>query len=221
MKKIYNKFLIISTIALFAGGSYLYFSDRLISEGITPVAFGSSLVSSLGDETSPLPTAQDDQITSDISFLTTLVALKNIKIDTDFFTNKSFQNLKNNRVVIDPVKSGRVNPFGPIEASSYAAPGPNVSKVITEQPSQITTNSAILNGTVNIASETALTYFEYSITPQLSTPTTVSTKQSLVGTFIKNVTGLSPQTTYYYRACVKISNVAYCGENVSFTTIGS
>lgn len=217
----YNKFLIISTIALFIGGSYLYFSDRLISEGSTPLAFGSSLSSSTGNETSGLSSAVDDKISSDISFLTTLVALKNIKIDSDFFSDESFKNLKNNKVVIEPVKSGRENPFSPIETSFFTPQNSNANKVTTEQPSQITMNSAILNGTVNIANEAALTYFEYSVTPQLLNPTVVSTKQSLVGTFIKNISGLNPQTTYYYKACVKINNVASCGENLSFTTLGS
>lgn len=221
MKKIYNKFLIISTIVLSVGGAYLYFSNSIISDGLTPVAFGSSLVSTTGEQPSQLPVSEDDRISADISFLTTLVALKNIKIDTDFFNNKSFQLLKNNTVKIDPVQAGRENPFGPIEAPVNNSPTGNTSRVTTEPSSQITSNSAILNGVVNIASETALTYFEYSTSPLLTNPTVAATKQSLIGTFIKNVSGLSPQTTYYYKACVKINNIAYCGENISFTTLSS
>ncbi len=221
MKKMYNKFLIISTIALFIGGAYLYFSDEIISDGVTPVAFGSSLASTSADQAGELSNTQDDKISSDISFLTTLVAIKKIKIDTDFFANKSFQNLKNNSVMIEPVIPGRPNPFSPIEISTYNQAGANTNKVTTEQPTQITMNSAILNGTVNIANQTAQTYFEYSVNPELSTPISGSTKQSLVGTFIKNVSGLSPQTTYYYKACVKINNIANCGDSISFTTLSS
>ncbi len=222
MKKIYNKFLIISTLVLFLGGSYLYFSNEINSVEIIPSAFGSSLEVSTGDQASTGTPALGDKIASDISFLNTLVTLKNIKIDTEFFNNKSFKILKNNKVEISPVKAGRVNPFDPMDTFSYnnqtVGGNTNMSRVTTEQPSQITTNSAILNGTINIASETALTYFEYSTSPQISNPTSVSTKQSLLGTFLKNVSGLNPGTTYYYKACVKINNVATCGENISFTT---
>jgi len=216
MKKTYNKFLIISTIALFVGGSYLYFSDRLITEGITPIAFGSSLTSSTGGQDSG--SLKEDRVSSDIAFLKTLVALKNITIDTDFFNNKSFLALKNNSVTINPVKSGKLNPFGPMENISYDVATTNTLKVMTEMPSQVTKNSAILNGASSIASETALTYFEYSTSPQLLNPITVFTKQSLIGTFLKNILELNPQTNYFYRACVKINNIASCGEIITFTT---
>lgn len=222
MKKLYNKFLIISAITFFVGGSYLYFSNDLENGEIIPSAFGSSLEVSTGNQTLPVSSALGDKISSDISFLTTLVTLKNIKIDTDFFNSKSFKVLKNNAVTIQPTKPGRPNPFEPIGAVNLntQTAGGNIStnRVTTEQPSQITSNSAILNGTVNIASETASTYFEYSTNPQISNPVSVSTKQSLLGTFLKNVIGLTPATTYYYKACVKINNIANCGESISFTT---
>lgn len=224
MKNIYNKFLIISALILFLGGSYLYFSKDLNSGGIISPVFGSSLDVETSSDVPSSSSDLKDKIASDISFLTTLVAIKNIKIDGDFFNNKPFKILKNNSVVINPVQAGRPNPFNPIGVDVFTNSAErgntnvSINRVTTEQPSQITSTSAILNGTASIASDTAPTYFEYSTSPQVSNPINVSTKQSLVGTFLKNITGLNPATTYYYKACVKINNVATCGEIVSFTT---
>lgn len=220
MKKIYNKFLIVSTITLILCGSFLYFSKDLNSGNIIPVAFGSSLKSSSQDSVSPLVDVNKGDVSSDISFLTTLVSLKKININTDFFTDKYFKVLKNNSVKIEPVKAGRLNPFEPIKP-----PAPEVTntiqKIVTDQPSQITKTTAVLNGTVNSSNPTALTYFEYSIDSQGRNPTVIQAKQSLVGTFVKTITGLSPQTTYYYKACMKINSVATCGGLLSFTTTSS
>ena len=217
MKIIYKKFLIVSTIVIFIGGLYLYFSGNLNSETFVPVAFGSSLSSTTGVEPSTDPSSLgDDKISSDISFLTTLVSLKNIKIDTSLFSNQSFKTLKNNAVIIDPVEAGRINPFAPIFASItdnvVATPS-----VVTDQPTQITDKTAILNGMVNTASGVTDTYFEYGKTINLGSVTSKA-EQSLVGAFIKNVSGLIPKTNYFFKACAKINNIAFCGDVVSFTT---
>ena len=216
MKIIYNKFLIISTIIIFIGGVYLYFSNGLNSETIVPLAFGSSLSNSTEGETSSASLSSGDKISSDISFLTTLISLKKIKIDTTLFTNKSFKALQNNAVKIEPVVAGRINPFAPIDTNKTS----NVistPKVVTDQPTQITDRTAILNGTINTISGVTDTYFEYGTTTDLGTITS-TVKQSLVGTFIKNVLGLTPKTNYFFKACAKINKIAFCGEVVSFTT---
>lgn len=215
MKKIYNKFLIISTVALFIGGVYLYFSNDLNST-LTPVAFGSSLESSTGAVPLSAPVSVGDKISSDISFLTTLVSLKNIKIDTALFTNKSFNALENNAVKIEPVVAGRINPFAPISTNKTSSVV-SVSKVVTDQPTQITDKTVSLNGTINTINGVTDTYFEYGTTTNLGT-VTATVKQSLVGTFIKNVLGLTPKTGYFFKACAKINGIATCGEVVSFTT---
>lgn len=213
MKKTYRKFLIISTIFIFIGITYIYFSNNL---NTTPIAFGSSLTSSDGTEVIPVSDGSVDKISSDISFLTTLVSLKKIKIDTAIFTNKSFNALQNNAVKIEPVVPGRINPFAPIEVSNTN----NIvstSKVITDAPTQITDKTAVLNGTINTVSGVTDTYFQYGTTTNLGT-VTPTVKQSLVGTFIKNVLGLTPKTNYFYKACAKINGTATCGDVVSFTT---
>lgn len=216
MKKIYHKFLIISTVFLLLGGVYLYFSSELNSKGVIPVAFGSSLASTTGNATPLVTTTAEDKISSDISFLATIEALKNIKIDVSLFSSKSFNMLENNSVKIEPVTAGRVNPFAPINSVNIVN-AEILQKVVTNLPTQVTNNAAILNGTINATVGVTDTYFEYGITPNLGT-TTVIVKQSLVGTFIKNVLGLTPKTNYFFKACAKINNVALCGEVVSFTT---
>ncbi|MFA5773730.1 MAG: hypothetical protein WC908_03615 [Candidatus Paceibacterota bacterium] len=217
MKIIYNKFLIISTIFLLVGGVYLYLSRDLNSGAIVSVAFGSSLASSNGTESSPITPTLGNDIASDISFLTTLVALKQIKIDISLFTNKSFNKLQNNAVKIESVVAGRVNPFAPIDANSIINSGSGQT-VITDQPTQITDKTAILNGTINTINGVTDTYFAYGTSAQSITGTTGIVKQSLVGTFIKNVSGLTTKTTYFFKACAKVNNIALCGEVISFTT---
>ena len=216
MKIIYNKFLIISTIFLFISGVYLYFSNQLNSETIVPVAFGSSLSSTTGEEVNLATSLAGDKISSDISFLSTLVSLNKINIDTTLFTNESFKILVNNAVKIEPVVAGRSNPFAPIDINKINSiiVTPNV---VTNQPTQITDKTAILNGTVNSINGVANTYFEYGTTQDLKLFTSV-VEQSLVGTFIKNVLDLTPKTNYFFRACAKVNNIALCGDIVSFMT---
>lgn len=213
MRRIYNKFLVISTIGLIIGGVYLHFSHKLNTD-IVNVAFGSSLVSTIDPslETNTL----DQKINSDISFLTTLVSLKKINIDTTLFSNKSFNALENNAVKIEPVLAGRPNPFAPVNQTNIANQV-SALKVITDQVSGITGTTAVFNGTVNVATGVTDTYFEYGLTDKVEIPTS-TVKQSLVGTFIKNVSGLTPKTTYFYRACAKINGIKLCGDTVSFNT---
>lgn len=216
MKKLYHKFLIVSSIVILFSGAYIYFSHDLNGESVIPVAFGSSLVSSNGTGDVSAVSSLGDKISSDISFLTTLVSLKKITIDTTLFTNNSFIALQDNSVRIEPVVPGRVNPFSPV-VNGGAGNTSNTPDVVTDQPSQITDKTVTLNGTINTSSGVTDTYFEYGTTESLGTVTSI-VKQSLVGTFIKNVSGLTPKTTYFSKACAKINNIALCGEIVSFTT---
>lgn len=217
MKKIYNKFLIVSTIFLLVGGVYLYSSRDINSGNIVPTAFGASLVSSNGTPQAPANPSLSADISSDIAFLTTLVSLEKIKMDTTIFTLSSFKSLKNNSVKIDPVEPGRANPFAPISATEtanvVAAPA-----VVTDPATDITDKTAVFNGTVNSVATATDTYFEYgTVTPALNLGQ-IQAKVSLVGTFLKNVTGLTPKTSYFYKACAKINNIANCGEVITFTT---
>jgi len=216
MKIIHNKFLIISTILL-SVGVYLYFSGDFKSKSFVQVAYGSSLESSVGGTSSTsTPTPSSGDISSDTAFLASLMSLKDLKIDVSLFSNKSFMALQNNSIKIEEVTPGRKNPFSPIDTSKpinvIAVP-----KVVTDQPTGITDKSAILNGTINSATGVTDTYFEYGSTAALGTVTQFASP-SLVGTFIKNVLGLTPKTGYFFKSCAKINNVATCGDVVSFTT---
>jgi len=112
--------------------------------------------------------------------------------------------------------SGRTNPFAPMTATqiSTESSGPSV---VTDQPTDITTNSAVLNGLVSSSENITDTYFQYGSSAQ-GTSLIATAKQSLVGTFINNIVGLIPKTTYFYKACAKINNIANCGDVISFTT---
>lgn len=216
MKNKYNKFLIVSTVFLLIGGVYLYSSNSLNSSEIVPVAFGAALVSNIpSDSPSTIPILGDD-ISSDIAFLTTLVSLKNITMDTSIFDSSEFKSLKNNGVRIEPVKPGRINPFAPISATAVSMES-TAPVVTTEEPSGITDKSAVLNGMVNTNGIITDTYFQYGPTIQGLTQIATS-KQSLVGTFMNNIIGLTPKTTYFFKACAKINNLANCGDVISFTT---
>lgn len=212
MKTKYKKFLVISTVFIAIGGLYLYFSNDLKSDNLVPIALGSSLAST--GVTSGGSSLSGD-INSDVSFLTTLVSLKTINIDTTLFSNKSFNSLVDNIVRIEPVTPGRANPFSPIDGSNSGAT--TASNIVTDQPTQITSTTATLNGTVNVTNGVTDTYFKYGTTENLTT-TTTKVEQSLVGTFIKSVSGLTPKTNYFFKACAKVNNTELCGEVVSFIT---
>jgi len=217
--KTFNKFLIVFVTVLFIGGVYSYSSTGVNSGPFVKVAQGSSLESSasgaLASTTTPVVTSTGS-VSSDTAFLASLMSLNRIKIDTSIFTNKAFMALVNNSVKIDKVDPGRTNPFSPISTVVVASVTP-VAKVVTDPATTITDKSVILNGTINSTSGVTDAYFEYGDTTNLSL-TTPLVKPSLVGTFIKNVLGLTPKTDYFFRSCAKINGVATCGDVASFTT---
>lgn len=217
MRKTYKKFLVVSTVFIVIGVFYSYLSNEVKSDNVVPIAYGSSLASSAdADGTSALASI-GNKITSDISFLSSLVSLKKITIDTTLFTNNSFNSLRNNSVELDSVSPGRPNPFAPMGNDGLNIASSSVSKVVTGQASGVTSTSATLNGMVNVSNGVTDVYFKYGTTKDLGI-TTAIVKQSLVGTFIKSVLGLTPKTTYFYKACAKINGGETCGEIVSFTT---
>ena len=139
-----------------------------------------------------------------------------IKIDTTLFMNESFNALVDNNVKLEPTPSGRINPFAPISGVTPTLT-PQAGPVSTNPPLQITDKSANLYGTVNNQTGVTSVYFEYGPTATLGKKTTPAS-QSLVGTFVTNVTGLTPKTTYFYRASAKIGNNIVFGEIVTFVT---
>jgi len=147
-----------------------------------------------------------------------LSSIKSLKIDSSLFSDILFSRLKDNSVKIEPVVPGRPNPFAPISGKQDQLA--SSSKVTTTSPTQITNNSAVLNGQVNVGASDDISdiYFEYGPTEGLGKTTTSISQTSLVGTFVKGVTGLYPRTAYFFRACARINRVVSCGDIVSFTT---
>ena len=215
MHRTYNKFLIVSAIILLLGGVYTYFSNSLNARAATPVSPNSAVSSQNG--VTPLSTlTTEDQISADTAFLATLTSLKKIKIDTSIFSSTGFKSLNDNTVNLEAVAPGRPNPFAPIDfvVSRNEAP---LSPVVTNDATQITNKSAVLNGTINSLPGITSIYFEYGTEPELG-KTTPPVKQSLVGTFVTSVTGLESETTYFFRAVAKVgTNVVY-GDLISFNT---
>jgi hypothetical protein len=207
MKKT-TKFLIIVSIigvSLFLG---LYGQkDRKVSS----LAMGSALEST-ADSTTTQKSSVGNEIQAEISFISTLSSIKSLKIDPSLFSDVLFSRLKDNSVKIEPVVPGPINGKQSQSASS--------SKVTTTSPTQITNNSAVFNGQVNVGGNDDISdiYFEYGPTEGLGKTTTSISQTSLVGTFVKEVTGLYPRTAYFFRACARINRVVSCGDIVSFTT---
>lgn len=103
----FNKILISIALVIILGAMYAYTSGHL-SFGADK-AYGGFLVSSNEDSGD-----NAQSINQDISFISTLASLNNIKIDTSVFSSPLFLNLVDNKVIINPIDPGRTNPFAPI-----------------------------------------------------------------------------------------------------------
>lgn len=216
MKNIYNKFLIVSTIILFTSGVYMYLSKDLNSKDILPVAFGSSSLESSKDIQSSENINNNKKISDDTSFLKTLSSLNKISIDNILFENPSFGALKDNSITIERVEAGRSNPFAPLDSINNDILVKN-KDVVTSEASLITDKTAVLNGLLNVKMGVTDVYFEYGNKQELGSKSEIL-KPSLVGTFIKNLSGLTPKTVYFFKFCAKINNVVSCGDISSFAT---
>jgi hypothetical protein len=110
--------------------------------------------------------------------------------------------------------SFQVSATGPISGTPY---------VTTNGATNIMTNSATLNGYINSNGVSSNVWFEWGTT---SSHFGNSTSQISYGTqstnFSSTLSGLSPNTTYYYRAVAQNpqGSIVY-GNQVSFTTLGS
>jgi hypothetical protein len=102
------------------------------------------------------------------------------------------------------------------------APGPEVK---TLAAANITRNSADLNGQLNNIADNTTCNFEYGSTSAYGNTTPAQTAPPAAGpgwmTFTKNVTGLTPNTTYHYRSVCQNSTGQSQGTDMSFKTSAS
>ena len=92
----------------------------------------------------------------------------------------------------------------------------------TKLSSNVDTSTATINGTINPNDTTTAAYFEWGISPTLTSKTTISLGTltgNTVSTQLSNLTGLTPETTYYFRIVGVASGIRYEGIILNFTTL--
>ena len=95
---------------------------------------------------------------------------------------------------------------------------PPVSAV-TEPATNLSANSATLNGTVQSQGATATYYFEYGLTTAYGTKTGNNVAQpGAVHQVSQAVSGLQPSTTYHFRLAASSAKGAATGNDATFTT---
>ncbi|MEI7688588.1 MAG: hypothetical protein WCI91_00175 [Candidatus Nomurabacteria bacterium] len=213
MHRKYNKFLIVSLVAVVILGVYSYFYNDLKSEA---AAGDNALTSSLNPTGSPVATSTSGTSTfsEDSAFLLKLNSLKKIKIDVSIFDSQAFKLLVSNTIKLDPVPYGRINPFSPTDKPVVTN---KVTYTLKTNPvSALTAKSAVLNGSLEGAVSNNI-YFEYGLVEPLDKMTPKVTPSS-IGSFASNIISLTPKTTYLYRAVANINGALVYGDIISFNT---
>ncbi|MBP9851795.1 MAG: hypothetical protein KBC67_00860 [Candidatus Pacebacteria bacterium] len=107
----------------------------------------------------------------------------------------------------------------------FTTPAAPVASIVvtTVGQSNVTTTSATLNAHVIIANTTVTTrYFKYGTSASnLNSTLTVSGTQTISGAFTGTLTGLTPNTTYYFKAYAGNGNISPVAGNTTlqFTTL--
>lgn len=206
------KIILLVSILILLGVVYNYVVKPKLSNKSS-----SSLVSSKDKNTSTATaSATNSTITKETEFLSTLLNISRINIDTSIFDSKSFESLKDNHIpIVNTEPVGRTNPFAPFDMGQISL---NSSDPVSTLPaSEITANSALLLGSVSLELKPKAIYFEWGTSESLGQSTEV-VDQSLVGNFTKSLTGLKSKTKYYFRAVVQVGTNYIVGDVMSFTT---
>jgi len=207
MKKIFKTFLTTFSILLIMVGIYTYFSNTSSIIAVDEP----TLTSSSGEEPG---LSTEDKTNQDTAFIYTLTSLNTLKVETAFFADPLFRKLRDNSVSLGEVgEVGRKNPFLPING----LPNTTQRSPVVNDKEQVTDKTVVLNGAVDSTQGVTSVYFEYGPTEALG-KATAPLKLSLIGSFSATITGLTPKTTYFYRAVAKIDGVVNYGEIISFTT---
>lgn len=163
-------------------------------------------------------------------FLTSLLNIKNIKLNDSIFSNPSFSNLQDFTSQLIEQPSGRPNPFAPVGSDQNtpspavitpSEPSPQVeqqvqAQLFTREATSITKTTGILNGEI-IGTGSSRRWFEWGKTQTLGTITT-SVAQTSEGAFSQPISTLTPNTVYYFRAVAQINGVRTAGAISTFTT---
>jgi len=147
-------------------------------------------------------------------FLGMLLSLKDLRLDGSIFKSDQWNALKDfsTPIALEPGAAGRPNPFAPFGEEEAAA-------VTTNEATVITATSATLNGLVDLSLASAPKLFHWGTTENLENATDVITETTNTGFFSSTLTGLSPGTTYFFRAEVVVGKETKKGEVLSFTTL--
>ena len=175
-----------------------------------------------------------DQVSQQL--LSTLLSLKTIKLDDQIFNNPLFSSLSDFTITLGTGVEGRVNPFAPIGTdpavvNNNPIPNANNSTDISNNPvdttsvktvlaTNITKNSATLNGAIISNTDPFSAWFEWNKVGA-TTPATKTTVVSFAGSvtaFSAPVSGLIPGTAYTFKAFVKMGNITLSGASDAFTT---
>ena len=212
MHRKYNKFLIVSFVAVLIFGVYSYFYRNLKSEAATS---DNALTSSLNTTGTPaVSTTGSSTFSEDSAFLVKLNSLKNIKIDVSIFESQAFKLLVSNNIKLDPVPYGRVNPFSPIDKPVVTN---KIAYTLKTNPvSAVTNKSAVLNGSLEGITSNNM-YFEYGLVEPLDKVTPKVTPSS-IGSFAVSISPLTSKTTYLYRAVANVNGALVYGDIISFNT---
>ncbi|MBI4283332.1 MAG: S8 family serine peptidase [Chloroflexi bacterium] len=118
----------------------------------------------------------------------------------------------------DKGAAGHDNDYGWGLVNAQAATADALS-VTTNNATNITSNSTTLNGTLDgLGSASANVSFEWGTTSGSLNQFTAAQVMTGIGSFSANVTGLSANTTYYFRAKA-VADVTAFGAEKSFTTL--
>lgn len=179
-------------------------------------------------------------------FLDTLLSLRTIKLDRSVLDRDSFKALRDfTKELIPQNNQGRPNPFAPIgtdvEIAPSAAPTPETgaslqaqaiastsgnsgatsSSVVIEtaDASAVARTTATLNGKIFSPSSTTVRSFEWGTNPDALANTTPQVKQATQGAFTTAISGLAPNTTYYFKAVALTGALVAEGDIYMFTTL--
>ncbi len=217
MSKKVKIFAIVALILAGIIGAAAYFGSTSSS---TPTPSSDNPLSSSAAKAGGVAMAPQSSAPSEFSSL--LSTIKNINIDTSFFSDPGYRALRDYPITLGTDTKGRPNPFAPVgyDSGSISGGSTPITKVQFEtiQPSTVTSTTAQF-GAQALVSDTsnASVVFEYGTNDVLGTAT-APVSLSSNGTALVRVTNLIPGTTYYVRATLVQGSTTTPGNMMTFAT---